>query len=164
MGTKTGEIEDELLQRYFDGEVTDEERARVEAALGEDEQLKLAALGEVRDLLRGTLTAEAESFDVWPSLARQLSGADDLSRARQKHALPKWMRSRYTQISAGISAFAAAAALLFVFQPWHAERSDNDCDIVHLETSGSVATVFSMNDVPHGGDGPTTVIWTEEQD
>jgi hypothetical protein len=81
-----------------------------------------------------------------------------------KRQLPRWMRSRITSLSAGITALAAAAALLLVFRPWHAQHSDNDCDILSLETSGAMATVLHMNDVPHHGDGPTTVIWTEEQD
>jgi hypothetical protein len=59
---------------------------------------------------------------------------------------------------------AAAAALLFVFQPWHSPTSGNDCDVVSLETSGGMATVFHLTDMPQRGDGPTTVIWTEEQD
>jgi anti-sigma factor RsiW len=159
-----GKREDELLQRYFDGELPDDERLRVEAALTEDDQLKLAALSEMRDLMRNTLDAEAAEFDLLPSLEAHLAPADDLARARARRHLPKWMRSRMAGMSAGITALAAAAALLMFFKPWHPQHPDNDCDIVHLETSGAVATVFSMNDVPHTGDGPTTVIWTEEQD
>jgi anti-sigma factor RsiW len=159
-----GKREDELLQRYFDGELAPDERARVEAGLTEDDQLRLAALGEMRDLLVQTLTAESAELDLWPSLQAHVAPTNDLARARTRRQMPKWMRGRMTSLSAGVTALAAAAALLLVFHPWQAQRSDNDCDVLSLETSGSVATVFSVNDVPHGGDGPTTVIWTEEQD
>lgn len=159
-----GKREDELLQRYFDGELEPDEKARVEAGLTEDDQLRLAALGEMRDLLRHTLTAESAEIDLWPALQAQVAPTNDLVQARARRQLPKWMRGRMTSLSAGITALAAAAALLLVFRPWHAPHSGNACDILSLETSGSVATVFSVNDVPHGGDGPTTIIWTEEQD
>ena len=42
-----GKAADERLQRYFDGEMPAEERAQVEAALTEDDKLKLAALGRL---------------------------------------------------------------------------------------------------------------------
>jgi hypothetical protein len=153
---------DEQLQRYFDEELAPEERARVEAGLSEDDQLRLAALGEMRDLLRNTLQAESAEIDLWSALQPHVAPGNDLERARvARQKVPRWMRGRMTSFSAGLTALAAAAALLLVFRPWHAQRSDNDCDILSLETSGSVATVFSVNDAPHG---PTTVIWTEEQD
>jgi anti-sigma factor RsiW len=159
-----GKREDEQLQRYFDGELQPEERAHVEAGLSEDDQLRLAALGEMRELLRHTLQAESAEIDLWSALQPHVVPANDLERARARRQLPKWLRGRMTGFSAGFTALAAAAALLLVFRPWHSRHADNDCDILSLETSGSVATVFSVSDVPHGGDGPTTVIWTEEQD
>jgi anti-sigma factor RsiW len=157
-----GKQEDELLQRYFDGELAAEERASVEAALTEDDRVRLVALGEMRELLRNTLTAESAEIDLWPALQPHVD--NDVARARAKRELPKWLRGRMTSLSAGLTALAAAAALLLVFRPWHAQHAENDCDVLSLETSGSVATVFNVNDVPHGGDGPTTVIWTEEQE
>ncbi len=156
-----GKAKDERLQRYSDGELPSGDRVGVEAALDEDDQLRLAALDEMRALLRNTLDAESAEVDLWPGLEAKLP-VDDLARARARRG--GFWRSRMTQLSASVTALAAAAALLLVFRPWHAQHPDNDCDIVSLETSGAVATVFNMNDVPHGGDGPTTVIWTEEQD
>jgi hypothetical protein len=114
--------------------------------------------------LRHTLTAESGELDLWPALQAHVAPVDEIAHARAKRQLPKWMRSRMASFSAGVTALAAAAALLLVFRPWHAQHADNDCDVLSLETSGSVATVFNVNDVPHGGDGPTTVIWTEEQE
>lgn len=155
-----GKAEDERLQRYFDGELSVEERARVEAGLTDDDRLRLSALEEIRGLVKNTLSSEAADLDLWSSLQPHLAPANDLERARVR----RWVRGHMTSLSAGFTALAAAAALLIVFNPWHAQHSDNDCDIVSLETSGAVATVFNLSDVPHGGDGPTTVIWTEEQD
>jgi anti-sigma factor RsiW len=154
-----GKAEDQRLQRYFDGELTAEERAAVERSLSDDDRLRLAALGELHGLVANSLTAEAAEIDLWPALEKKLPPPNDLERAR----LRRWMRAHMTSLSAGITAMAAAAALLFFLQPWHARSSPNDCDVLNLETSGAVATVFDINDVPHQ-DGSTTVIWTEEQD
>jgi anti-sigma factor RsiW len=155
-----GKTEDERLQRYFDGELTPDERAQVEAALSDDDRLKLAALGEVRGLVANALSAEAAGIDLWPSLEKELRPRGAAAAKAQR----RWgLRAHPASWSAGFMA-AAAAALLFLFQPWHSPTSGNDCDVVSLETSGAVATVFHMSDTPGRGDGPTTVIWTEEQD
>ena len=108
------EPHDVRLQRYFDGELSPAERAEVEAALTDDDRLKLAALGEVRGLVANTLSAEAAEVDLWPALEKQLGAGQG--------------------------------------------------DVVSLETSGSIATVFDLSDTPHKGDASTTVIWTEEED
>jgi len=158
---KMGKAEDELLQRYFDGELPAEERARLEAAFTEDDRLKLAALGEVRGLVANALAAEAADVDLWAGIESHLGGG---GKAQQK-ARRRWgMRAHPASWSAGLLSIAAAAALLFFVRPWHPAHADNDCDIVSIETSGAVATVFHMSDAPHRGDGSTTVIWTEEQD
>ena len=151
---KEADAKNTRLQQYFDGELPAEERARVEAELSEDDELKLLALGEVRGLVANTLMAEAADIDLWPALQRQLD-ADAKKRAKPRRS---WgLRAHPGSWSAGTLAMAAAA-LLFLFQPW---QTGNACDVESLETSGGVATVFSLNDTPHG---PTTVIWTEEQD
>lgn len=155
-----GKAQDDRLQRYFDGELPPAERAQVEAALTDDDRLKLAALGEVRGLVANALAAEAAEIDLWPALERELRPAG----AASAKAARRWgLRSHPASWSAGFMA-AAAAALLFVLQPWHSPTSANDCDVVSLETSGAMATVFRLSDTPQRGDGPTTVIWTEEQD
>jgi anti-sigma-K factor RskA len=151
---KEADAKNARLQKYFDGELPAEERARVEAELSEDDQLKLDALGEVRGLVANTLMAEAADIDLWPALEKQLA-ASERAAARPRR---RWgLRAHPGSWSAG-AMMAAAAALLFVFQPW---QTANGCDVESLETSGGMATVFNLNDTPHG---PTTVIWTEEQD
>lgn len=151
---KEADAKNTRLQQYFDGELPAEERARVEAELSEDDELKLLALGEVRGLVANTLMAEAADIDLWPALQKQLD-ADAKKKLKPRRS---WgLRAHPGSWSAGTLAMAAAA-LLFLFQPW---QTGNACDVEFLETSGGVATVFSLNDTPHG---PTTVIWTEEQD
>ena len=158
---KMGKEQDERLQRYFDGELPPEERAKVEAALTEDDRLKLAALGEVRGLVANALTAEAADVDLWPALEKQLGRAGKAeTKARRRWGL----RAHPTSWSAGLVSVAAAAALLFFVQPWHSAHAQNGCEIESLETEGAVASVIHMDDAPHRGDEATTVIWTTEDD
>jgi anti-sigma factor RsiW len=156
------EPHDVRLQRYFDGELSPAERAEVEAALTDDDRLKLAALGEVRGLVANTLMAEAAEVDLWPALEKQLGAGQGKAAAKARR---RWgMRAHPASWSAGLVSAAAAAALLFFVQPWHPAHASNGCDVVSLETSGSIATVFDLSDTPHKGDASTTVIWTEEED
>ena len=155
-----GKAEDERLQRYFDGELPEAERAQVEASLTEEDQLKLAALGEVRGLVGNALQAEAAEIDLWPALEKKLAGEGKAAaKARRRWGL----RAHPASWSAGLVT-AAAAALLFVVQPWHPGHAQNNCEIENLETEGAVATVIHMDDTPHRGDESTTVIWTTEED
>lgn len=158
-----GKAEDERLQRYFDGELPERERAAVEQALTEDDQLKLAALAEMRGLVANALSAEAADLDLWSGLEGKLhpGGA---ATARQAGRTRRWgMRAHPASWSAGFVA-ALAVALLLVFQPWHPAHAQNGCEIESLETNGMVATVIHMSDAPHRGDEATTVIFTQEDD
>ena len=160
MGKPEDKAADERLQRYFDGELPDAERAQLEAALTEDDRLKLAALGEVRGLVANALTAEAADIDLWPALEKQLGGGKAEAKARRRWG----MRAHPASWSAGLVSVAAAAALLFFVQPWHSQHAQNGCEIESLETVGAVASVIQMDDAPHRGDESTTVIWTTEDD
>jgi anti-sigma factor RsiW len=163
-----GKAQDERLQRYFDDELSPPERAEVEAGLSEEDQLKLAALGEVRGLVANALLAEAAEVDLWPALEQQLGGAvlpgGGGGRASVK-ARRRWgLRAHPASWSAALVSLAAAAVLLVFVPPWHSAHAQNGCDIESLETTGAVATVIQMDDAPHKGDEPTTVIWTMEDD
>ncbi len=156
-----GKAEDERLQRYFDGELSSQERADVEAALSEDDRLKLAALDEVRGLVANALLASAADVDLWPALEKELAGGGKAAaKARRRWGL----RAHPASWSAALVSAAAAAALLFFVPPWHSAHPQNGCEIESLETTGAVATVIQVDDEPHRGDEPTTIIWTTEDD
>src|SRR5438105_1655622 len=161
-----GKAMDERLQRYFDGEMPAEERAQVEAALTDDDRLKLAALGEVRGLVANALLAEAAEIDLLPGIEAALGGGGTgagLGKAEVR-ARRRWgLMAHPASWSTGFVA-AAAAVLLLLFQPWHSAHAQNGCDIESLDSYGAVVTVFRMNDTPHKSDETTTVIFTEEDD
>ncbi len=131
---------DHTLQRYFDGALPENERARVEATLDDEDRRVLASLSAVRRALGAALDAEAREVDLVP-------GIDAALARKRKPALPS-RRSRL--IGAAVGALAIAAALLLVPR---AVAYTNGCDIESLEVSGAVATVFS--------DGDATVLWAE---
>jgi anti-sigma factor RsiW len=159
-----GKAEDERLQRYFDDELSPEERAQVEAALTDDDRLKLAALGEVRGLVANALAAESAEVDLLPGIEAALrGGGTGVGRAEAK-ARRRWgLMAHPARWSAGFVA-AAAAVLLFLFQPWHSAEANNGCDIENLDGYGATVTVFRMGDAPHSNGESTTVIFTEEDD
>lgn len=161
-----GKADDERLQRYFDGEMPAQERARVEATLTDDDRLKLAALAEMRGLVANALLAEAADIDLLPGIDAALLGGGlglGLGKAEAK-ARRRWgLLAHPARWSSGVLA-AAAAVLLLVFQPWHSAHAQNGCDIESLDTYGAVVTVFRMSDSPHKTDESTTVIFTEEDD
>ena len=160
-----GKAEDERLQRYFDGELSPGERAQVEAALTDEDRLKLAALGEVRGLVANALTAEAADVDLWPALEQKLRGGGTGAGAGKAgaRARRRWGLGAHPYSWSSGFAAAAAAALLLILQPWHSAHAQNGCEIESLET-GTMATVINMDDAPHRGDEPTTVIWQMEDD
>jgi anti-sigma factor RsiW len=144
---------DRDLQRYFDGELEPEERARLEAQLTPEDREKLAALVEMRGLLNATLDADAADVDIWSGVGKQL---------QKEKAQRGWNRRRLFGGSAATMLLAAAAAFaLFLRHPGH---PSNNCDVEQLEFHGAVATVMQLDDLPHKGDGTTTVIWTEEEE
>src|SRR5260370_41053056 len=114
-----GKAEDERLQRYFDGEMSAEERAQVEAALTDDDRLKLAALGEVRGLVANALMAEAAEIDLLPGIEAALRGSGIGIGKAEARARRRWgLMAHPAGWSAGFVS-AAAAVLLLLFQPWH---------------------------------------------
>ena len=80
------------------------ERAEVEAALTEDDRLKLAALGELRGLVGNTLQAEAADIDLWPALEKQLGlGAKPDGKAAAARPRRRWgLRAHPASWSAGV--------------------------------------------------------------
>jgi anti-sigma factor RsiW len=143
---------DEQLQRYFDGELSADERARVEAELGDEDRERLAALGEMRGLLSGALDAEAAAVELWPAVE---SG---LKRERMR----RWRHRMRGPGAVGLVVAMAASLVLFLGR--RLPTITNECDIESLEVEGAAATVLRVGDAHHGGDATTTIIWTHEED
>jgi anti-sigma factor RsiW len=153
-----GTADNDLVQRYFDGELTADERASFESSMSDDDRERLAALAEMRALLTGALDAEAAEVDIWSGVAAGLKS----ETADKQRRLRRW-RDRVRNRTAGAGLLVAAlATLLFLIHPWHPSHPGNDCDIELLEVSGAQATVLKLHDSPHRGDGTTTIIWSEE--
>ena len=77
---KEGEVEaqERLLQRYLDGEATEEERIQAEALLEAEPDLAgdLAEQREIGELLRSSLMAQAEAVDfeaLWSKVDKELA-------------------------------------------------------------------------------------------
>jgi anti-sigma factor RsiW len=149
---------DDDLQRYFDGELDAAERARVEAALTDDDRARLLALGELRALTAGALNAEAADADVWPAVEA------GLKKERTRRWRDRARGRRFMGTGAGLL-IAAVATLLLIFKPWDPKHvPTNNCDIEMLETDGVQATVLDVPDGHHGGDNHTTILFTMEED
>jgi anti-sigma factor RsiW len=158
--------DDETLQRYFDDELPADERAAFEARMTDDDRERLAALAEMRGLLNSALDAEAGDVDILSAIEGKLEPAKQAAgNGERKKGVRTWrdrVRGRtFLGTSAGLLV-AAAAAFLFVLNPWQTQGPTNNCDVEHLEVAGSTATVLTVDDVADKSD--TTIIWTTEED
>jgi anti-sigma factor RsiW len=142
------------LQRYFDGELPESERAAFEAELTDDDRVRLQVMAEMRAALGNALAADSAEIDVTAAVGKQLRGT-----VTPIGWAARLRRGTVLGTSAGLL-LAAAAAFMLVLQPWHSRLSDN-CDVETLEVDGAQAAVFQIQ---HNGDSPTTVIWTPEED
>jgi anti-sigma-K factor RskA len=161
---------DELLQRYFDGELTGEERAAFEASMTPDDELRLAALAEMRAVLGAALDASASEIDLLPAIDAALKSpsvtvsapaaasapVDELGKRRaHQRGVRTWV--------ATTMAMAVAAAFLIIAKPWTGGPLGIDSDVEDLETEGAV--VASIFKVAGASDkNQATVIWTHDDD
>jgi anti-sigma factor RsiW len=147
----TNGISDELLQRYFDGELSPNERAQVEARLDGDARLKLDALGEMRVLFRAELSPETPALDF-------SSTFDAISHAPIVASVPAARRRRFLPMSAAGGLMAAAAALFLFLRPVAPTMNvQNAASVEMLEAEGTLASVFQIE---NGGEH-ATVIWND---
>lgn len=147
-----GKPEHERLQRYFDGELSADERLRCEAELTDDDRERLAALGELRGLIVATLETEAAGVDLWSGIEKAITPAP---RRR--------LRGRFARriYGAGLALAAAAALVLFLRAP--RRYASNEAEVELLDFDGAMASVMKLQDPGQAEAGPTTtVIWTEE--
>lgn len=148
--TNVAELSDELLQRYFDGELPADERLALEARLDTDARLRLEALAELRGLFRASVAEEASSVDL-SSVIESIARTAPVAAARP--------RRRLLPMSALGGLLAAAAALVFLFRPITPSRAPgNLAEVETLEVQGAIATVFNVEN----GDDSATVIWADD--
>jgi negative regulator of sigma E activity len=129
----TPQLDDERLQRYFDGELPEEEAEQIRRALEESDeaQSQLAQLGRLRDMMRMAAEdiPELSSEDLYERVRsgieedKQSGHGEGLQviqgggQARSSRPAP---RRRGPMITGGVVA-VAAAALLVVLRPWAGE-------------------------------------------
>jgi hypothetical protein len=131
--------DDQKLHRVFDGV----ERGPV------DEE-KLAALGELRALLRNTAEGASAGIDVWAGVERGIArgGATVIPfTARLRKYRPVW-----------VSTLAAAAAALALYVSPLRGGVGNGCVIESLETGTAVILA------PDDEDDEATVLWLDDEE
>jgi anti-sigma factor RsiW len=148
-------MSDEELQRYFDGDLAPAQARRVEEALArsEEDRRRLAALGEIRTLLREAAqrsAVEAPSEPMWAAIRAEVAKG-------QEPPLRERLAVRWRELCAGPARFvlpaaaAAAVALLWLLRPEEKEvPAAGGVVIEAYETTGVTATVFQ---IPGGSGG-----------
>ena len=139
----------EDLHRMHDGESVPRAAVAVAAPepLDADDQLRLAALGELGAAVRHTLLTESQGIDVWPAIEKKLKQAQ----------MRSWRHRVRRAARPVLLAVPAVAAAVVIWLGGHGVIT-NGCDIELLEVQGASATVLTVPD----RSGTTTVIWTTE--
>lgn len=154
---------DDELQRYFDEDLAPAQARRAEDALGssEEDRKRLAALGQLRALLRASAqqaSAQAPSDAMWAAIRDELHKGRAPSPA-ERFAV-RWREWFAGPARVWVPAAAVAAALLvaFLLRPEVKQvQVAHDVVIESVETAGVTATVIQMPD-DTGGDG-ISVLW-----
>ena len=142
-------IPDELLSGYLDGELSPAERARVEAALAEDQKVadRLADLAAVSGAVRATLERAADEVDFTgfaDRVVRELPPFRPPWRERLRVAVSEWLAYRRPALIAG----AVATLLVVVGTPTLLLQGGDTTDPL-AGYEGPLATVVSV-DTPEG--------------
>lgn len=143
------ELNEELLQRYYDGELEEAERLRVEKALEQDAAARgfIQELAEVREAM-AALARECEPDDVavrraWERIARRLHSGRRVRRAA-------WW--------AGGAAAAAVLAVTWLLPPAVTEaRASNELDIESID-----CTYAGFMILPSAEQDGHTIIWIND--
>ena len=146
------EITEELLQRYYDGELDSEQAASVERAL-ESDSGSAAALDELRAVSRllgraadSYVPDELASRRTWEAVAEEMASRPTRGRVR-RHA--PWM-----------GAVAAAAALVFYFSPLNIVTTAQASNELEIESIDCNYTSFMVIQ-PEEQNGHT-IIWIND--
>ena len=154
---------DDDLMRFFDGDLGDADARRLEQSLAEspEDRKRLAALGEMRALLREAAqkdAAAAPSEAMWSAIRGELATG-------RRPALGERLAVAWRDLWSGparywLPATAGAMALAVIFAIGRSgSRAPLVRDVVieSVETAGVTATVFQIPDEA-GGDG-IAVLW-----
>jgi len=166
------------LMEHADGERDHADRLRDPAARD-----KVAAIGELGELVRGHLELSADA--VPPARFEQLWDTIDKAVATPERAPAKglwvaiggWFERYRGHIVTGVVSAGAVAALALVLRGGHPDEttahggggggspnvmpvSYRPTEIESLDTPGADSTVFNLQDE----DGPATVIWVTPED
>jgi hypothetical protein len=136
-------LDDDLLQRYYDGDLTPEEERSVSAALAQSEsgQRRLDQLVQLTELLRAPVLEAAEGLDSDALFAR-IEGGVQRQQAlgfgeRLRLLGSEWFEhKRSVLVPAAASLAAAAAALIILLVPREA-RHPQDGEPVLAQLHGS---------------------------
>lgn len=157
---------DDKLQRYFDGELGRSEARDLEETLpGSDpDRKRLAALGEMRTLLRDAAQQAAASA---PSEAMWTAIRTEIARGLEPSPTERWL-VRWREFWGGparfwVPAMAAAACVMLTWMIADHTRASMPQDVVieSVETTGVTATVFQIPDEADG-EGIAVLVLTAE--
>ncbi len=131
------ELQPDLLSAYLDGELTDAERAAVEARLESSAEWRdeLAEVRAARDALRGVAHRDAPP-GFWDAVLVHVGADDDVDEAPDEVVVPitrptsgaRASRRRWSWVAASVAAVAAVVAIIVV--PHRGEVSPNVAAVV----------------------------------
>ncbi|MBO6933851.1 MAG: hypothetical protein JJ863_02710 [Deltaproteobacteria bacterium] len=112
-------IDDDKLQRFYDGELTEGEALVVgrDVDASELEQERVAQMERLGDILRANAEGEAESIDADALFLRIERGIEAEPAPRLKLIEGQKRKQRNTAVVAVAMAIAAAVAIAFLAQP-----------------------------------------------
>jgi len=158
-------IDDDTLQRYYDGDLTplEEHGLALRIESDADAQLRLSQLAKLSELFQETATELAESVDssaLFAGIEARLARAEPRGFGERMRVITsEWVEHRRTTLVPLVAAGAmAAAALLVVFRPSpEAPREQAQGDgamvaavhgtqIENVDFGSSTGTVFEIED------------------
>ena len=163
--------DEDLLLRYFDGDLPAGEARGVEERVAADASAReqLEGLAELQGVVRAHYDAEADDADGrLADLWRNISAGMERPKPSLLGAVRAWLGSWKGYTLAGLAGAAAGALLVLGFLPAKivvapvvlpAAQNDvaQDAEVESLEVAGGTGTVFH---IPGGAnEAATTVIW-----
>jgi anti-sigma factor RsiW len=187
----TRKLHDIDLMQHADGELDDDGEREVDSALADDAVArdKLAAVGQLGELVRGHLELKAEAVAdsrfaaMWREIDKAVAPASAATaapaapaaeeRAGAWASVTRWLDRRLGYIITGVASAGAVVALVLVFHGGDTSMTAagpapiEPIPVVHrpaqiesLDAPGGTPTVLRLED----DDGDATVIWVTPDD